>query len=377
MKNKKKILILGVGNAQIDAIKLCKELGFKVFAISYRDEGLGRKFADKFDVINIIDKNAVLEYVNENKIDIIYSVGSDIAMPTVGYVSEETGKPLLVSETIAELLQNKGFLRNFLMENNLSPVPFKTFSKIDEVLNWKLFPAIIKPVDSQGQRGIYEVNNFEDVKKYFPEAIKHSQAKEVIIEKYINGPEISVNSFVYNGEVIYNFITDRFVVENEPGGIVCGHRLPSKSPKLIQKKTDELTKKIIAALKIKNGPVYFQLKYTSDDVFVIEITPRFDGCHIWRLIKSKYNIDLLTLTFNLLNNNLKIYENEFKAPNSQYIEPLRIDFFLQKPGTPAEINSEKNEKLLYKEWYYSNGEIVRPINGHLDKTGYQISIEKT
>ena len=376
MKKNKKILILGVGNAQLDAIKLCNELGFKVFAISYRDEGPGREFTDKFDVINIIDKNAVLKYVNKNDIDIVYSVGSDIAMPTIGYVSEKTGKPLFVSESIAELLQNKGLLRRFLMENNLSPVPFKTFSKIDAASSWDIFPAIIKPVDSQGQRGIYEVNNFEEVKKYFPEAIKHSRANEVIIEKYINGPEISVNTFVYNGKVIYNFITDRFVVENEPGGIVCGHRLPSKSPELIQKKADELTRKIISALKIKNGPVYFQLKYTSNDVFVIEITPRFDGCHIWRLIKSKYNIDLLTLTFNLLNNNLKISENEFKTQVSQYIEPLRIDFFLQKPGTPAEINSEKNENVLYKEWYYSNGEIVRPINGHLDKTGYQISIEK-
>jgi len=373
--NKKNILILGVGNAQVDAIKVCKESGYNVFAISYHDEGPGKKFVDKFDVINITNKKEILNYVYKNMIDFVYSVGSDIAMPTIGYVSSKSGKPMLVSCKTAELLQNKAMLRNFLSKNNLCSIPFKILSEISNEINWNLFPAIIKPVDSQGQRGVYKVISFEEIKKYFSKTLKHSRCKKVILEKYIDGMEISVNSFVYNGKIIYNFISDRLVVNDAPGGIACGHRLPSQAPKLIQKKADKLTKEIISKLNIKNGPVYFQLKYNSNDVFVIEVAPRLDGCHIWRLIKLKYGIDFMNLTFNILSNKLNVSNHNFSVPETQYDGSLRLEFFLQKPGTLVKIKTEKLENLLYKEWYYSNDEIVKPINGYLEKTGYQILLE--
>lgn len=363
--NKLKILILGVGNAQIDALRYCKEQGYEVHALSYKAEGPGIEIANHFTVINIIDKEAVAEYCAQNNIHIIYSVGSDIAMPTVGYVAKKLNLPLLVEEQTANLLNNKVALRKHLNANNISPISFTEASNLKELKEWNTYPAILKPVDSQGQRGVYEINSAEDIIKYFDKSIANSFRKKVILEEYINGKEISVNAFVLKGEVKYAFISDRRVVEDLPGGIVKGHDFPTTMPLEMQEQTTHMVKKSIASLNIKNGPVYYQIKYTNHGPRIIEITGRLDGCHIWRLVKMNYGVNLLDLTFRILLGE----EPEFSVPIEK--GNMKIDFPLQKPGSifNQELHSGLLKNSLFYEFYYSENETIRPVNGHMEKTG--------
>lgn len=368
----KKILILGVGNAQCDAIRYCKNKGYDVYTVSYKNEGRGIQLADHFDIIDIIDKEAVLKYAKSIGADIIYSVGSDMAMPTVSYVSQHITLPWFVEEETAMLLLNKDRLRKFIKDNNLGYVPYLVTDSLEEVSTWKDFPAIIKPVDSQGQRGIFEVNNTSELLHYFSKSLSFSSmAKKVIVEHYIDGPEISSNAFVVNGSLVYQFITDRFVVENVPGGVVRGHRLPASINEETRQNAEDLVSKAIKALGILNGPVYFQMKYNERGVFIIEITPRLDGCHIWRLIKEKYGVDLLALSFQLLDPD----EKTSFAPEQTYKSicegDLDIEFMLQPPNTIFHKESPVQD-ALYEEYYYTEGEVVRPVNGHAEKTGYRI-----
>ena len=368
MSNKVKILILGVGNAQVDAIRYCKEQGYEVHALSYKNEGAGVVLVDFFTVINIVDKDAVLQYCIENAIDIIYSVGSDIAMPTVGYVSEKLNLPILGGEKTAELLNNKVALRNHLNEHNISPLLFVEAGSLSELKEWSAFPAILKPVDSQGQRGVYEINSTEDIEKYFEKSIAYSFRKKVILEEYVQGKEVSVNAFVYKGEVKYSFISDRRVVEDLPGGIVKGHDFPTTMPSVLQEQTHQLVQDSIASLNIENGPVYYQLKYTDKAVKIIEMTGRLDGCHIWRLIKMNYGVDLLDLTFKTLLGHSVV----FTQPHND--GKMKIEFPLQKPASKFQIDNHKDlvSNALFSEFYYSEGEIIRPVNGHIEKTGVVI-----
>lgn len=365
MTDKQKILIPGIGNAQVDAIRYCKNHGYEVHAISYNAEGPGLIFADYFKVIDITDKTQVASYCEQNKIDFIYSVGSDIAMPTIGFVAEKLRLPFLINEATAILLKNKDAMRKHLNKHKISEIQYIDAGNIEELNSWDLFPAILKPVDSQGQRGVCDIRSREDIPTFFNKAINHSYCKKVILEEYIPGNEISVNSFVYKGEIIYNFISDRIVVENLPGGIAKGHSFPTQMSVQLQKKTIETVEKCIQSLNILNGPVYFQLKYSGSEVKIIEIAGRLDGCHLWRLIKMNYGIDLLDLTFKTLFN-LPV---EFKKPGEE--KGLRIEFPLEKPGFPFKKDNCLSlvENSLFIEFYYKENEIVRAVNGHLEKTG--------
>ena len=70
----KKILILGVGNAQKDMIELCRKKGMYIYAVSNTSGYLAERLADEFYQIDIVDVDGIIKFAKEKEIDYIYSV---------------------------------------------------------------------------------------------------------------------------------------------------------------------------------------------------------------------------------------------------------------------------------------------------------------
>ena len=291
-------------------------------------------------------------------------------MPSVAYASQQLGLPCFLSGCCAEIMQNKTLFRKFLAENKICAVPFMKAQTRNELSQWKIFPAIIKPADSQGQRGIFKVDAPQDLERAFEQAKLFSRTQTVIIEEFIQGKEISLNGYMVNGILKYSFISDRQTVNNNSVGIVIGHHFPSQMPQEFQTKAATMAQQVASKLNYLNGPIYFQMIYNESDVQLIEGAPRLDGCHIWRLIEHRYRVNLLDISIEHLLNNTP--PNKEIAETGKQIDS--IIFFLEEPGTV--FNKEKYDynraENSYYELYYNNKETVRPVNGILEKVGYQI-----
>lgn len=365
---KKKLLVLGAGNAQIDLIEYAKNIGLEVYVCSYsnNDKGIGK--ADVFAQINIVDSEKIESYVKGNKIDYIYSVGSDIAVPTFCSVAENLNMFHFVSSRTADVCCNKHLMREILGADNRFNVPFSVCSTLDEAKKQNFYPLMIKPVDSQGQRGVFRVENFEELMQKFDCSMQYSRCKKVILEKYIYGSEVSVNAYVKDGEVIFSMLSDRESFENMPGGIIKAHHLPSAfEGTKTHEKINELVSETVKKFEIENGPIYFQIKVSDGHPYLIEVTPRLDGCHMWRLIKEYCGVNLLKMTVNhLLGKNIDAPQYDVNR------EPVHTEFFCQPPDTV--FDSEKYEKYTanYKQFYYGRGDVVKKINGYMEKCGYRI-----
>jgi len=363
-------LILGIGAAQVDAIKYLKTLGVEVHALSYMHDGPGIAIVDYFEVIDIKDKQAVANYVKDNKITNIYSVGSDLAMPTIGYVAAKLNLPFFVSEDTANLMLDKYAFRCFLKERSFCHSKFQQVKNKSDLNDWNVYPCIIKPVDSQGQRGIYKASKYEELLAYFPDVITHSASGMAIIEEYVEGTEFSVNLFVINSKVAFNFISTRGTTAGSYVGLVSHHILPAKLESDLRTKIILLLSNVVAELGIHNGPVYFQIKIDNGNVFIIEAAPRLDGCHIWRLIKETYGMDLLELSFKYL---LSTTQTESISSMLKQNGQNKLEFFLSEPGEIFNDNNfEVKPESIFHEFYYSYGDVVLPVNGKLEKVGYQI-----
>ena len=161
----KTILILGIGNAQLDAVKVCKKMGMIVHTCSNTSNGAAKEVSDYFKLIDIIDFEQVLKYTSENNIEAVYSVGSDIAMPTICYVSEKLNLPHFVSLKTAKICNSKHELRKALGDSFKGNLKYKVVSSISKDMQID-YPLIMKPVDSQGQRGVRMVKNYNELIKY-------------------------------------------------------------------------------------------------------------------------------------------------------------------------------------------------------------------
>ena len=158
---KKKVLILGVASVQMDAILMLKEMGYETYACAMAKDGPGVDYVDYFSEINILDREKLIEYIEKNGIDLVYSVGSDLAMPIVNYISRKLNMPHFVSEETALICNNKDLMRKTLGNDFEGNVKFQIIENGDEEIKIK-FPFILKPADSQGQRGVFLINSLDE-----------------------------------------------------------------------------------------------------------------------------------------------------------------------------------------------------------------------
>jgi len=369
----KKILILGIGSAQVDAINFCKQIGLEVHACSNSENGAGRGLVDAFEIIDIKDVEKVYQYAKKNKIDIVYSVGSDIAMPTTCKGSERLKLPHFVSSITADICKNKQLMREHLGSDFRWNPKYLSISNIEDIEKWLIYPCIIKPVDSQGQRGVFLLKNKKDFFEYYPKSLKFSNSGMVILEEYINGQEISVNVHIVNKNIAFFQTTDRITFDEYPGGLVKEHRIPSEFSVGWEEEISELVRTTIERLGIKNGPAYFQIKISKQGPKLIEVAPRLDGCHMWKLIKAFCRVDLLEAAFrHLLQEDLEeIFERKEGTKKS-----VLLRFVCEKPEMKVKRENYDVCNCENVYWYYEDDEIVRSINGYFEKIGYYLEETK-
>ena len=334
-----KILILGAGNAQIDLIQYCKDSGLEVHCCSYLQHDSGMSLADHFALINILDKDRIVEYCRENRIGHVYSIGSDIAVPMIAYAASKIGTESFYSYEAANLCCDKAKMRRVLEGKTYCPVSI-VGSDPDRILEESekkdLYPIEIKPVDSQGQRGVSTVRNAEELKRGFCKAMSYSRKGEVILEEYIEGDEVSVNAYLCDGKIRLSVLSDREIWPGFQGGLIHEHHLPS---------------------------VY---EGTDAHARILELV-------LWRLIREACGIDLLDMAMNHLLHG-DPFRNQ-KAPDEISIKPDRrmsLEFFCQAPGERVDSAAFCKKDAVYRAMYYQDGDIVRPVNGHMEKCGYRI-----
>jgi biotin carboxylase len=370
MLKNKRVLILGVASVQMDAILELKKMGYETYACAMKKDGPGANVVDNFREINILDTEAIVNYIKENQISLVYSVGSDLAMPVSCLISEKLQMPHFVSEKTARICNNKDLMRKTLGNAFNGNVKFQVIESEDDELELD-FPFILKPADSQGQRGVKLVEYYDEYLENYQIAKKYSRSGLVIIEQYISGPELSVNGYVVNGEVKYLIASDRDTWSGYTG-LIHKHIVPTTN---IDSEATNQVKEIIESacekLEIKNGPVYAQMKLEQGEPYIIEITPRLDGCHMWNILNRYTGVNLLKLTFeHLLNNDMSELEKKYNEFNDGYV----LEFICQQPNTKADYTEYKLEvqSSLCNFNYYKQGDNIRPVNGKFDKIGYFI-----
>ncbi len=133
----------------------------------------------------------------------------------------------------------------------------------------------------------------------------------------------------------------------------------------------DLVSRVLSKLEINNGPAYFQIKMkNAKEPKLLEVTPRLDGCHMWRLIKYATGVDLLDMTvkglFGEATDDCGIYETKSCV----------LEFLCEKPGATYNRSNYKTDDAEYLKWYYESGDVVRKMNGYMEKGGYKITVEK-
>ena len=366
------ILVLGTNAGQADLIRHMKARGWRVVGVSPVVGESGQAFCDVVEHVNIVDLDALEDVAKRHAVDLVYSISSDLAMKSVIALSERMGLPHFYDSAFFDLLDNKAALRDFLNTRKLSPVPFVQVASVAEAVGWDHYPCIVKPTDGQGQRGVVRLDGPNGLDAAVTQATALSRSGHAIIEAFLEGVEISCNVMISDGVIRMKVLSERLVHTGLAVGLPRGHLVPAKAvTPADQAAALAQVEAIIAALELDAGVLYFQMIVTPDGPRVVEIAPRLDGCHMWRLIKASQGVDLIEMTMDRLTETRPVatHTTRFDVPD------MELMFQQQPPGTPFDPAAfPVPAGADYHEYRYAPGDAVRAVNGTLEVVGYYVRV---
>ena len=271
----RKIAIIGASYLQLPLVEKANDMGLETHCFSWEDGAVCKELSDFFYPISILDKERILEVCIQIGIDGVVSIASDAAVSTAAYIAEEL---TLISNNYEDSIvaTDKYLMRQRFTENDVLCPKYLIASEKYSVDHLR-FPLIVKPTDRSGSRGVQKVETLIDVKQAVQRAQQESFTNQAIIEEYITGIEISVESISWEGKHYVLAFTDK-VTTGSPYFVELEHHQPSRISSEIKEKVKEKTIKVLTSLNIKYGASHSEFKITDKgEVHIIEVGARMGG----------------------------------------------------------------------------------------------------
>lgn len=290
MKEKKRILILGAGFMQGQAIRAAKELHCEVVAVDGNPDAVCASLADVFYPIDLKDVKSLMQLGKDLKsqggLDGVFTAATDFSA-SVAAVAEACSLPGH-SLAAAVCASDKIKMRQCFEKAGVPSPRFTEIKKDDIICSEKIlakkkihFPIAVKPCDNMGARGCKLVHKKEELKEALENAVKYSRSGKAIVEEFIDGEEFSLEALVINSEIFVTAIADRHIFF-PPYFVEMGHTIPSAHSK---EETDELIRVFklgIKALGLTNGAakgdIFLRKKPVSDTNNPLKNTPQRTAC---------------------------------------------------------------------------------------------------
>ena len=371
--SKKKVLILGGALLQSYVIKRAKELDYEVHVLDMNPNSIGFKYADKYDVINIVDQEACLKYAKENNIDGVLTAATDYGVLSTSYIAENLKLNGLKYE-VAKLIKNKYEVRKKLFDNRADDInQFFEVSNIEDIKKITseiIYPVMVKPCDGSGSKAASKVEKEEDLERAIKEAMNASLSHKVLIETFIDGKEYGAESFVYNREVHVLGIMEKNMTK-PPYYAELGHTLPSNLPSNIEEKVINTVKKSIEALGVNYGSVNMDLLITKDGkVCIIDVGARMGG----NLIGS--HIIPLATGIDYMGNMIKASVGDKIDFEVKKNECVSTRILALTPGIVKKLPDFKkyyDDDIKHIVCNLKEGDMIREYHTNLDGCGYIVS----
>lgn len=372
----KKIMILGASILQLPAIKKAKEMGLDVIAVDMNPEAVGFNVPGIVkEVISTINIPAILEAAKRHRIDGIMTLASDMPMRSVAAVAKELGL-VGISDDTALKATNKAEMR-LALSNAGVPVPkfFKVSNEEEYCLAVKEFttPFIVKPADNSGSRGIYKISNLNNnifIKEAYGYSRRYSRNGDVVVEEYMNGPEVSVETLTVDDVCHVIQITDK-ITTGDPHFVEMGHTQPTRLSEEIAAKIAEVAKAANKAIGITNGPSHTEIIVTSEGPKIVELGARLGGdCITTHLVPLSTGVDMVKCC-------IKIALGELPDMEQKFSKGSAIRYFDQHAGTVKSITgiaeAESMQGVQQISIVHDVGDIVTEIDSSAARIGFVIA----
>ncbi len=372
-KKNKYYISCGTGKNQLPLIQAAKTLGYKVAGVDQNIYSEGMKLCDLKIEDSILNSESVCQKLLENldPFEIIggFSASYGTAIASWAQVAERLhlhGLPPPLAETLLDKLTLRKSLESLKKKFTIFEQPnFIGLSSrivLDNIHRELDYPIIFKPRSGHSKKNIFIIVNKKDLKTKINKLFlkeKGINPKQMILENFIQGNEITVVGFVQNFTYHIIFMSNKLTAPHPPF-IEIEHSFPSIVHHL-RKEIEEMHQKIVDILQISCSPIVSEWKYYQGKLYLVELSPQIPGEQIGdylipRSLHYPYFLNLVKLTtgqsidlprWNKIEQK-KMFRVRYwvEKPNEQVSQQwhLKADFFYllnENPAFPPRDNRDR------------------------------------
>lgn len=386
----KKLMILGGSLCQRNAVLRGKALGYEMVLADYTQSPPAASDADLHIPISTFDAEGCIKAARDLAIDGVMTMGTDQPVLTTALTAEALCLPALHTPEQAKAITNKKVMKARFREHGLPTAEYLLVNESTDSATLRAFEekitangagnVVLKPLDSQGQRGVFRLDSACSVQKHLSQTLAFSREREALLEEYYPSDELTISGWIENGKLTILTVTDRILL-NDPLhiGICTSHRFPSKHMHRYEE-IDTLCRKITEAFALRNGPLYVQLLLGDQGFLINEIAGRIGGAFEDIMIPEITGFSILDA---VINSSLGMEADtsalrHYHCPDSRAHASVQLMF--ANPGKIAWITPQeqllKLKDVIACGYNYQVGDQIKQIENATARFGHCVLVSK-
>ncbi|MEU3753433.1 ATP-grasp domain-containing protein [Streptomyces olivoreticuli] len=285
-----------------------RALGFELVVASYdRDdrriaEPL-REHIDELVVVDTNDESALYDTVAELHRERPFAglvPGFEFYVGTVARLADRLGLPGLPVAGV-EALRDKAVMRDRARAAGLRVPRYAEAADaagLDAAAARVGFPAVLKPTRSAGSVHVTRVETAGELRRAY-DWIRTDPRTDmgrglegpVLLEEYVAGPEVSVEGYVLDGQVVIVSVTSK-LLGAEPYFVELGMIVQHELEPHVRAAVEAYVTDVCRALGVTLGPFHCELRLPDGDPVLIEIGARLAGHRIPQLVELVTGVSL-------------------------------------------------------------------------------------
>ena len=188
---RKKILLLGSGELGRELVIALHRLGQYVIAVDSYVNAPAMQVSHEFEVINMLDGDALDQIINKHQPDIIVPEVESIRTENF-YKYEGQDFQVIPSAKAANFTMNRKAIRDLAsIDLSIKTAKYKyalSLKQLEKGVVYCGFPCVVKPLMSSSGKGQSVIRSTEDIAKAWDYALEGSRGDlmEVIVEEFIS-----------------------------------------------------------------------------------------------------------------------------------------------------------------------------------------------
>lgn len=273
----KRLLIMGGMRISCEIVRKAREMGIVTFVADYYpvEKSPAKAIADEAIEVSVTDIDAVVNVIKDYSIDGVFVGFNDMLLPFYADICKKAGLPCYGTKEQFEILIAKDQYKALCCQFGVPTIPEYDINDTDI-----MYPVLVKPVDSSGSRGITICHNREELETAVETGRKASKTGKVLIERYMDGREVTVFWTFQDGNYYLSGLSNRHVKHNQGDDVIplpVGYTFPSVYLPKYRKEVEENCKRMFQHLGIKDGMMFMQCKVEDGTCYVYDLGFRLTG----------------------------------------------------------------------------------------------------